>query len=221
MSKMHSLLKNYKPFFNYYGYSFRNSFFYKNYNNIVFCFEFSNASHVYCDCYLVPLYIPSSYRYFTYGNRLEIITNYKILPLHPNNCFEKWMSDVTTAISTEIIPFFDSISSPDKILSCINEDNTSFDHYIACSIYDKMILRMYTNLYLGKISDAKKDVVELKKQLTQERNGKWKDLKIERIINIESNVLSLSKEDISAVMQDTIIRTEEACGFRCKKRRNK
>ena len=214
MSKLHDYLKKYKDFFYDYGYSFNKSYFCRLKNDIAFCFEFSYNSLIYCNYYFVPLYIPSLYRYFTYGNRIEKLTNFSVKPLNPNNSFDSWMSDIINVAVNEIIPFFETVSSAEKLVSLINFTDSPFDQFIACSSYEKMILHLYTSLYLGNIDDARVDCFELEKILLRSRNRTWAESEIKKIVNIKSNILQLNKNEISELMYKTIANTARLCGFK-------
>ena len=213
MSKMHDLLKPYKNILQNDGYSFKNSLFYKIENDIAFCFSFSNISLIYCDYYFIPLYIPTPHRYLTYGNRLEILTGRAVRPCYPGNNFDDWMRSVNKVIDNEIIPFFDKISSPDKLLKLIYREDPAYDRFIAYSLCDKGILCIYTNLYLGRYRDANIIFSDLYDYLQHNNDDLWTNTQLKKLDEIQANLLQRNEEDISEYLKASVISTAKACGF--------
>ena len=213
MSAIHDLLKPYKAFFQNYGYSLKGGMFYKIENDIAFCFSFSNISLIYCDYYFIPLYIPAPCRYFTYGNRLEALTRLAVRPFVKSECFEDWMNDVTKVAANEIIPFFDKISSPEKLISLINRNDPSFDHFTGCSRCNKGILCIYTNLYLERYRDAEKNYSDIYEYLQNSNDARWTDIEEKELNEIKSTLMAKEKEDISEYLKSTVINTAKACRF--------
>ena len=127
-------------------------------NNIAFCVSFETPTGLtYVTAYIMPLYIPCEFRYFSYGNRLNDIGDIKLPLLNKNSdedTIDAWCKLLCHSLDQYIIPFSRTIETADKLLAFSDNYHFSPDSYIRCSKLDILRLRMFTFLYVGDLSNA-------------------------------------------------------------------
>lgn len=136
------------------GFSCSGRHFYKIANDLAFCVSIEMPSGlVYVTAYVVPLYVPCSYRYYTYGNRLNYIADIQLPILSKTDDLSKidqWCNLLCQNLDQKIVPFFTQIDSPCKLLNYLDKSQNSSTSYIFCPIADIWRLKMFTYFYVDE-----------------------------------------------------------------------
>ena len=143
------------PFFKEHGYKkWGTNKFFGIENNIAFCFLFERPSVIVYPTYFIwPLYMPANgVVCLNYGNRLNARYNL----CSDDAAFEPWVKRITTCLETEIFPFYESISSPEKLWQLIGQYEFASPRCFWCSPQKFQELQMYTACFLGDVANARK-----------------------------------------------------------------
>ena len=141
------MIKRITPFFEMNQFNKKGYLFYYIKDKTAYCVEFESLNLIYCRYYILPLYIPTENRYYTYGNRMESFTKHKITPLDPSaddEAYQKWICSVQKALQLKIFPFFNKVSSADDLISVLAEEKL-FKTFFCCSEYHYYKLLAYTD----------------------------------------------------------------------------
>ena len=199
--KINKYIKAEKDRIEKYGYKLHGNAFYKIENDIYFCFRFQNLTSVHFDYYFIPLFIKSEFEYFTYGGSKNNLKRNETGEGYP-----EYVNDVFSFIENEVIPFYDSISEPKKLLSIMKYHNKTFKRFVgfwnAFPEYSELILKLYLELYTGKKREYLKDakiIAELLKDKTQESlDTYYKDF-------IEAKpLLNMSEDEIQLILKENV-----------------
>ena len=127
--------------------------FYRISNNIVYCIGFDTPSELlYVTAYIMPLYMPSEYRYYTYGNRLNAIQSIQLPILNKNDnemVRETWCHTLCESIDRQVLPFFAAVDTPNKLMQYVDVHPCASNEHLACHNLHIYRLKMYTYLYMG------------------------------------------------------------------------
>lgn len=145
------------------GFKKKNTHFFRIENDLAFCLELNKPGGLlYVTFCVIPLYIPSNVRYYTYGNRLNNSTFHR-LPVLQSGCtdedLEDWVRHLFTLLDQDIFPFFHRISSPDALLDYLDEEMSLIRPFFFCSDLDLERLRLFTCAHLCR-SDRIPDLAE-------------------------------------------------------------
>ena len=128
------------PFLRTNGFARSGKHFCKISNDLAFCISLEMPSGImYATAYVVPLYVPCECRYYTYGNRLSQIAgiNLPILSKTDDEAkIDEWYKLFCVSMEQRIIPFFEGINSPLKMVNYLHKTQPSFTSYIFCPSVD-------------------------------------------------------------------------------------
>lgn len=214
MSVFRDVLKKITPFmksrgFVRSGYSGR---FYYVANDIAYCVTFEKPSIlIYVEIYIIPLYIPTDFIYFTYGDRLRNLPGLELRTLTENEpeLMEQWVADYCKAMDEKILPVFQMIPSPEALISELEQESPALKWLFRCPSTFIAKLKMYTYFYLERIPETQAAIESYRRVIDQ---GSWLEntrrLFRERADIIES-LLHKSKEERASFISDTIENTKQ------------
>lgn len=141
------------------GFRLHNKTYYYIHNDIAYCVTFDQPSVLmYTTVHVIPLYIPTEVKYYTYGNRLNHISDVKLHTLRADSAqtaITDWCKQFFNSMDHFIIPFFRQVDTPQKLLSyVVQAEEGKGTGYICCSRLDLERLRLYTYLYLRDFANA-------------------------------------------------------------------
>ncbi len=145
MSVMNNIVKDIRPFMKQYGFSLTQKCFYRIENDLAYCVEIEKPSAlVYVTCYIIPLYIPTEHRYYTYGTRMTD----KLLTVNANtDVVEQWCERLKKNLQNRVFPVFDKIQSPCSFEKVIEEELLFKKCDFHVSEVDTYRLRLFTSFY--------------------------------------------------------------------------
>lgn len=167
------IYKRFTPFFREHGFTKKGSTYYKIDNDMAFCITFEFPSYSRAWCHIIPLYMPTEFIHLSYGN---IINNFyrdvrDTLSKYDNvsdSQIDMWAENMITIFESDVFLFFDSISTPQKILEYCEAPVHMRNKYLPYTVGTDMLrLQAYTTLYLGEKRTAKKLVKDFKKTVLQ------------------------------------------------------
>lgn len=135
------------------GFLIANRCFYMVRNNMAFCVELeSPGALLYASFYIIPLFIPCETRYHTYGNRIHSLPQANLSPL-PKNAdateIDDWCIRLCGCLENIIFPFFEKVSTPQKLLDFVSERYNAPQRYIFCPDVQICRLQLFLYAYLG------------------------------------------------------------------------
>ena len=141
------------------GFTLSGKCFYLIKNDVAYCIEFeSPTDFVYVWFYIIPLYMPCEHRFLTFGNRFSSVPKFNLQPLDRNFSEQEaalWCENLTTCITKYVFPFFESMSTPEKILKFLKFPTPTKRAYFRCPDLFKLQLQTFSALFLGKNKQAK------------------------------------------------------------------
>lgn len=145
------IFKKIQGFMRLNGFNCRKGCFYKIDRDIAFCVELENPSGlVYVNCYVIPLYIPTEYRYFTYGTRVNMIL--PIVKIESNDV-DLWCNQLIQLLSNSIFPSFEKITSPGAFFEQVSTGQLLKPHNCHISKVHVQRLQLFTALYEQHYTD--------------------------------------------------------------------
>ncbi len=127
-------------------------------NDIAYCISFdAPGGLLYVTAHLMPLYVPCESKYYTYGNRLNAIQKISLPLLNKNDAeaiINTWCLTLCEQIDRHILPFFEDVGSPQKLLAYVDSHSCALNEYIACHDVYIWRLKFYTHLYMGDYDKA-------------------------------------------------------------------
>ena len=151
MSILQKITEQIYPYMNEQGYNLSKKRFYKIHNDIAYCLEFDMPGRlVYATYFVMPLYIPTQNRYYTYGNRVSSLRRSKLLPLSQNASDDEltvWCKLLQHSLEKSIFPFFQKIDSPNKLAKVIEKRKNFVKRYLFCQPVQLSRLQLFNYLY--------------------------------------------------------------------------
>ncbi len=151
-------IKYIKPLMKKMGFSLFRRCFYSIKNDVAYCVEFeSPSSSIYVWFYIIPLYMPYEHRTFSFGNRCSSVAKFNLPPLSRDSSEQEailWCEDLRACLINYIFPFFQSISTPQKILDFLKIPTKKRRLYFFCAKLFKLRLKTFSALYLGEKKQA-------------------------------------------------------------------
>lgn len=167
MNLFQVISKKISPFLQSKGFCQSKRTFYYVKSDIAYCIGFEAPnSLMYVTAYVMPLYIPCETRYLTYGNRLNSIDSVSLPLLHKEDgplMTDEWCDLLCQCIDRTIIPFFDRIDTPVKLVEYLSLSFCSTRWFFACPEVFIERLKMFTYLYL---QDASKTISSMDRYRT-------------------------------------------------------
>lgn len=130
-----------KPVLTELGYRRKGNTFYKVSGSFAFCVMVEHPGLYYARYYLIPLYMPQDQVCLTYGKRFRHWWD-------GNGDVTLFISQVIDGIREEVIPFFQQINSPARLLAFLRQDDGSVRPCFDCPRFRCSLLAAYTALTL-------------------------------------------------------------------------
>lgn len=205
---INSIIKMIRPYMKENGFSaYKRCFYYIN-NDLAYCVELETPSClIYINYYIIPLYVPSDYRYYTYGVRLG-----KSLPSTSVSTaiFEEWTNEFKKLMNKVILPTFRKVQSPDSFTEMII--GGLFDSACHISELDIYRLRLFTTFYKKETANiptlCDKYVGMLRK--TTYLTDETKKQRLDECEKIKASIY-LSVEEIEELITAIIKNTKQGC----------
>ena len=123
------------------GFSKKGRLYTREHHDIMQCILFERPSSlIYPTYFIMPLYIPCSTRYLTYGRRISEITNGR-------NSKQIDVDRLISALQKEVLPFFERIATPQLLMEYLLTAR-DVQRYFFCPPVRIAMLKAYTALYL-------------------------------------------------------------------------
>ena len=135
-------------------------------NDIAYCIGFDTPGGLlYATQYVMPLYIPSGNRYYTYGNRLNPSKRLPILSKDADDKYiDHWCDMFCKCMEFEVLPFFRKITTPEKLVNYVTDANSP--NFFCPPVFIER-LKVFTYLYLQKTEDLIQSVQEYRRLLDE------------------------------------------------------
>lgn len=198
------------------GFNRKQKCFYKIQNDIAFCVEFDSPGGIlYTTFYIMPLYMPTEYRYYSYGNRLDSITKNN-LPLLNNSATEKdileWSQMVYDILNNYVFPFFSTVSTPLELLNYVSKNiEAKRTNHFFCPDYLLYRMLLFTHLYFNDIEMVHSTIVSYRRKLTESYH--LTDL-VRKSLTVEISQIEeiiSSADDIESICSKTVENTKFNC----------
>lgn len=181
-----------------------------------YCVGFEDHGHEVCvQYYLMPLYMRSEYHCLTYGERLNVLFREGI-PLLQKSATEEeidaWVAIVTGIIDSFVLPFFRQVDSTEKLLEFLNRDWEEQKKYLFCPPERRLLLKIYTLLYLHRKTEARESIVAYREEL--DRCSYFTDRLRHSLCREADNLETMcgwTKEELDALFAESIAFTRENC----------
>ena len=195
MTVPQQIAKSINKFMKEHGFCRKSLCFYKFSNEIAFCVELQCPSElIYVHCYIMPLYIPSPCRYFSYGNRLNEIVGKEVEVLSVQSTINEitvWTTKLCYSLQRNIFPFFDRVNTPEKLAEYALSSECSKESYLFCPDLQLYQLAYYTYSYCGSRKLAINTHIMLRNEIKRADylTESMKEKFINQIDNIENITL--------------------------------
>ena len=203
------------PFFKAHGFKRKSNRFFKIINNVAFCIDLERPGGLYVQSYIIPLYMPHDFRYFTYGERLQ---EFKKCPVPDEDYLtertecNEYVEKTLECCEKYILPFYDRISTPQGLLDFLDEDLKSIHEYFFTGPMQILELKVYTNFVLSRFDAVLEDIPKLFAEYEIYRRRYIDEYK-GRIITLKS-MINASEEERLQFINDTIEHSLTACKFK-------
>lgn len=214
MAVIDQIVNQIRPMMKEQGYRFSKKYFYKIHNDIAYCLEFEKPGGlVYSAFYIMPLYIPSENRCYTYGSRISWRPPLGPLPASAQDSeIVNWCNALCSFLDRFVFPFFSRISSPLMLAKIIEENHYCLKPYFTCPPINIYRLQMFNYFYicdfqkLDEIVDEYTNIIQNSAFLTEGvRNGY-----IGEISTLERQI-SLGVQQCRDFCRSTIKETMQNC----------
>lgn len=112
-------------------------------DGLVQCVAFERPSQIIYPTYcIIPLYMPCTVRYYTYGRRISEVSRYR----DASTIDERALLD---ALDRTVLPLFERLKTPALLLQYLLNDPKPAA-YLSCPPIDLAVLEAYTALFLGE-----------------------------------------------------------------------
>jgi len=168
MSVSKNIYKQLNPYFKSLGFRKHGRCFFKIENHIAFCFTPEFTSTVRIWCYILPLYMPTTFRHLDFGNNIDHVhRELKDIETHREITdaeASEWLEEIAPVIENEVLPFFKSVSSPELLLQYCDLPSHQRSPYIFWNSFKMLKLQAYTALFLGEKEIAQKAIKEFRER---------------------------------------------------------
>lgn len=170
------IYKHFTPFFREHGFTKKGSTYYKIDNDIAFCITFEFPSCARAWCHILPLYMPTEFVHLSHGNIInnfyrdvcDTLSKYDDVS---DSQIDMWAENVIAIFESDVFLFFDSISTPQKLLKYCEAPVHMRNKYLPYTDGTDMLrLQAYTALYLGEKRTAKKLIEDFRKTVLQNKH---------------------------------------------------
>lgn len=152
MSTIRKVANRIAPYMKAKGFELSGKNYYYISNDIAYCLALDQPGGlIYVTAYIMPLYVPCEYRYYTYGSRLNNIHGIVLSPLHKDanpNAIDEWCEMLCRSMDQIIIPFYQQIGTPRQLVEYIDGKMGNSTFLCMCPNVFLERLKMYTYLLL-------------------------------------------------------------------------
>lgn len=197
------------------GFRRKGKLFYRINNDIAFCVEFDYPGGLlYVTFYVIPLYVPSNGRYYTFGKRIDAYF-LKFMPdVNADSSEEQllyWTQSFEKAMKEYVLPYFRRICSPAALAEACR-DRKCTQEYMNCPPIQKTRLLLHTYAYLQDRESYK----AMEKVFREEiRNCTFlAPLILEKYqaeIDKLNQVICMSQNDFCAYQLNVVTETKKSC----------
>ena len=126
------------------GFVHRRGRFFRERDSIVQCVVFERPSQIIYPTYcIIPLYMPCTTLYYTYGRRISEVSRYRDAPTVDS-------SALIDALDSVVLPLFERLKTPALLSQYLLNNLNSSVHYLFCPSIDLAVLEAYTALFLAE-----------------------------------------------------------------------
>ena len=126
------------------GFVHRRGRFFRERDSIVQCVVFEHPSQIIYPTYcIIPLYMPCTTLYYTYGRRVSEVSRYKDAPTVDSGA-------LIDALDSVVLPPFERLKTPALLSYCLLNSLNSSAEYLFCPPVNLAILEAYTALFLAE-----------------------------------------------------------------------
>lgn len=211
MTVVKSVIKKMHPYMKENGFSIHQNCFYRINNDLAYCVEFEKPTGlIYVHYYIIPLYVPTEYRYYTYGVQQK---DYLAITNINKSVFEAWTNQLKQRLERSIFPVFQKMQTPNNFVKVVNRG--LFSDFWRIPEIDIYRLRLFTAFYMKeksaipKLYDKYEKIVEKTGYLTDEVKKK----RMEEVEKIK-NSISIGDEENEALIREIVETTKRNC-FGC------
>ena len=208
MAVMKNILREMHHYMKENGFSLRNRCFFHIENNLAYCVELEMPSGlIYVNCYIIPLYIPTEFRYYTYGIRLRDVLSISNIGTAEIN---RWCNQLKVDLQRSVFPVFEKAKTPHSFVNLVNKGLFKDNCHI--SKVDIYRLRVFTASYYNDAISVSQLCEEYEKILsvtTYLTDGAKKKL-VKEIQELRDN-LSGSPQENEAYTMGIIKKVKQGC----------
>jgi hypothetical protein len=213
MEKIHKKLR---PYMRGKGLMRKGRVYFKIIGDIAYCIGFEFPGHnVHAYFFIVPMYMRYDSMHITYGERINTLFHEKMPVLKKTGTDDEigtWIETVTGILDTHVLPFFDRIDTPEKLLNFLFDNWEQRKKYIFCPPLETIRLQMYTLLYLHRTHEAKEAIESFRAELGQSTYlMDWIIKKCHEEANQLEGMLTMSDEEVDAFFAESIEFTKVMC----------
>lgn len=140
-SELKTISDTIKPVLSGLGYRRKGNTFYRISDGVAYCIAVEHPGLYFARFFILPLYTPIEFLYFTYGDRLKIYWD-------GNGDGTVFISQIIDGIYNIIIPFFQQIDSASQLLAFLQQDHSYVSPYFFCPGFEISRLAAHTALML-------------------------------------------------------------------------
>lgn len=157
------------PFMKEQGFCYKQKCFYKIHNDIAFCVQLdATVGLIHATYFVMPLYIPCSSRYYSYGKRITDLSASRLAAL-PREASDdeiaKWCTQLCSYLETTVFPLFHRISTPKQMVKLVEWKLLLRQDLFSCPPVLVLRLLMFSYLYLGERGILQKTIKKYEKAL--------------------------------------------------------
>lgn len=158
-----------EPYMSEHCFCFRKNCFYKIQNDIAFCVQFdATDGFVYATYFVMPLYIPCSTSYYSYGHRITSIPTSRLSALSrdaSNDEIENWCRLLRHYLTDRVLPLFQRISNPKQLVTLVERKLLLRQNLFSCPRVLIFRLLMFSYLQMGEHRKLQKLIRKYEKVL--------------------------------------------------------
>ena len=157
-----------EPYMKDHSFCYLKKCFYKIQDDIVFCVQFdATEGFVYATYYVMPLYIPCSTRYYSYGHRITA-PNSQLSALSRDASdgeIKKWCKLLCCYIEKNVLSFFHRISTPKQLVKYVERKLLVRQNVFSCPRVQSIRLLMFSYLYMEDYKTLTKTIRKYEKAI--------------------------------------------------------
>lgn len=169
MTVIQKITDHIAPFMKEQGFCYKQKCFYKIQNDIAFCVQLdATVGLIHATYFVMPLYIPCSTCYYSYGKRITDLSVSRLAAL-PREASDgeiaKWCDQLCSFLETTVFPLFQRISTPKQMVKLVEKKLLLRQSLFSCPPVLVLRLLMFSYLYLGERGILQKTIKKYEKAL--------------------------------------------------------